>query len=370
MEPVLTRATAAILREPEGRFVLETVELDELRPDEILVRNEASGICHTDLLARHRVPLPAVLGHEGAGVVEAVGGAVTRVRVGDHVVISYPWCGVCSGCDGGAPYLCARHMQLAFSGARLDGSQSIKLDQRPISSAFFQQSSFATRCITLERAVVPVIGNHSSALMAAIPCGVQTGAGAVLNSLRVSAGDSLAVFGVGAVGMSAIMAGRLVGAFPMIAVDIVPERLQLARELGASHAIDARAGEVPAQIKDIVRGGVEFTVETSGNEQALNDAILSLGSGGSCGMVIAPHLGKKYPFSTTEIFTRAAHLVGIIQGSAVPRLFLTKLMELHRLGRFPFDRMIRYYDFDLINEAIADTHAGRTIKPVLRMPDA
>jgi aryl-alcohol dehydrogenase len=366
----MTQATAAILRKPEGRFVLESVELDELRRDEVLVRNEASGICHTDLLARERVPLPAVLGHEGAGVVEAVGEAVTRVRVGDHVVVSYPWCGTCDRCNSGEPYLCARHMQLAFSGARLDGSRSLTLGGRPISSAFFQQSSFATRCIALERAVVPVRADQPSRLVAAIPCGVQTGAGAVLNTLRVSAQHSLAVFGVGAVGLSAIMAGHLVGAFPLIAIDIVPERLALACELGASHAIDARTDDIAAQIREIAHEGADFTLETSGNEQALNDAVLALASGGTCGMVIAPHLGQKYPFSPSEIFSRGARLIGIIQGSAVPRLFLNKLLELHERGRFPFERMIKYYDFSAINEAIADTQAGRTIKPVLEMPGA
>jgi aryl-alcohol dehydrogenase len=354
-----THATAAILREPTGRFALERVELDELRRDEVLIRNEASGICHTDLLACERVALPAVLGHEGAGVVEAVGAAVTRVRVGDRVALSYPWCGLCPRCDGGEPYLCARHMQLAFAGMRLDGSQPIALGGRPISSAFFQQSSFATRCIALERAVVPVRGAQPSGLLAAIPCGVQTGAGAVLNSLAVSARHSLAVFGVGAVGMSAIMAGSLVGAHPLIAIDVLPERLMLARELGASHTLDARSADLAARLQDIVRDGVDFTLETA-----------ALASGGTCGMVIAPHLGRKYPFSPSEVFSRAARLIGIIQGSAVPRLFLPELLELHERGRFPFDRMVKYYELDAINEAIADTQAGRTIKPVLIMSEA
>jgi aryl-alcohol dehydrogenase len=164
------------------------------------------------------------------------------------------------------------------------------------------------------------------------------------------------------------MAGRLVGADPLIAIDIVPDRLALARELGASHVLDARDGELAARIRDIARDGADFTLETSGNEQALNDAILALASGGSCGMVIAPHLGHKYPFSPTEVFARAARLVGIIQGSAVPRVFLAKLLELHQRGRFPFDRMIKHYELAAINEAIADTQAGRTIKPVLDMP--
>lgn len=371
-----TKALAAVLREPHGRFSIETIELDVLRSDEVLVRNEASGICHTDLLARERMRLPAVFGHEGVGVIEAVGSGVTRVRPGDRVVLSYPFCGSCPRCERGEPYLCGKHMELAFGGTRLDGTRTITLRGQPASGAFFQQSSFATHSIALERAVVPFPGGPmgpgregpQSQLLAAIPCGVQTGAGAILNTFRVSVQESLAVFGVGAVGLSAVMAGHLVGASPLIAVDIVPERLDLAIELGATHVVNARAGDVAAHIRDITRGGVEYALETSGSDQALDDAILSLGSGGRCGMVIAPHLGKKYPFSPSEIFTRAASLVGIIQGSAVPRVFLRKLVTLHEAGWFPFERLIKSYELSEINEAVADMKAGRTIKPVLRMP--
>jgi aryl-alcohol dehydrogenase len=348
--------------------MLESIELDELRPGEVLVRIEAAGVCHTDLLAAVKgMAFPVVAGHEGAGVIEAVGAAVTRVRVGDRVVLSYPSCGLCERCETGEPYLCARHMELGFGGARLDGSQTIKLRGRPISSAFFQQSSFATRCIALENAVVPVGANHPGRLVAAIPCGVQTGAGAVLNTLRVSTQHSLAVFGVGAVGLSAIMAGRLVGAFPLIAVDVIPDRLALARELGASHAVDARGGDAVAQIREIARNGVDFTLENSGTERGLNDAVSALASGGTCGLIAAPHVGQSYPAWPFQIFARAAHLVGIIQGSAVPQVFLNKLLDLHDRGCFPFERMIKHYDFSAINEAIADTKAGRTIKPVLEM---
>lgn len=365
-----TKAMAAVLSEPHGRFFIEPIELDTLRSDEVLVRNEASGICHTDLLARERMRLPVVLGHEGVGVVEAVGSGVTRIRPGDRVVMSYPFCGSCPKCERGEPYLCGKHMELAFGGTRLDGSRTITLRGQPAAGAFFQQSSFATYSIALERAVVPFPAGQEgtpSQQLAAIPCGVQTGAGAILNTFRVSVQESLAVFGAGAVGLSAVMAGRLVGASPLIAVDIVPERLDLAIELGATHVVNARSGDVAAHIRDITRGGVEFALETSGNDQALDEAILSLGPGGRCGMVIAPHLGKKYPFSPSEIFTRAASLVGIIQGSAVPRVFLRKLVALHEAGWFPFDRLIKSYDLSEINEAVADMKAGRTIKPVLRM---
>lgn len=363
------KAVAAVLRQPDGLFSIDPIELDELRPDEVLVRNQASGICHTDALARHRLRLPAVLGHEGAGVVEAIGSAVTCVRVGDRVVVSYPWCGACMPCHRGEPFLCGKHMELAFAGSRLDGSYTIKLDSAPISSAFFQQSSFATRSIALERAVVPVVSDLPSTLLAAIPCGVQTGAGAILNTLRVSAQEGLAVFGVGAVGMSAVMAGRLCGAWPLIAVDIVPERLALARELGATHVIDASAGPVAGHVREIAPEGITVSLETSGSSQALEDAIAALTAGGRCGMVIAPHLGQKYPFSPTEIFTRAAHLIGIIQGSAVPREFLRTLLRLQRQGRFPFEQLVRVYELLQINEAFADAAASRAIKPVLKLEE-
>lgn len=214
---------------------------------------------------------------------------------------------------------------------------------------------------------MPVRDNLQAEMLAALACGVQTGAGAILNTMKVGPRDSLVVFGAGAVGLSAIMAGRLAGASPLIAVDIVEERLNLALELGATHTLNAREGNVEARIREIVPRGVDFTFETSANEQALNDAITSLGMGGQCGIVIAPHFGQKYPFSPTEILSHAATVRGIIQGSALPNTFLPKLIALHQQGRFPYDRLITTYAFEDINKAFEDTKAGRAIKPVLKM---
>ena len=362
-----TTATAAVVREPQGQFTFETIELDDLQSDEILVRNEASGICHTDFVAQNIMPLPGVVGHEGAGVIEAVGSGVSRVKVGDRVIISYPSCGICYGCLEGKPYHCAHHIPLGFEGTRLDGSHTIKLDGKAISGAFFQQSSFSTHSIAVERNIVPVTGNHKAEMLAAIPCGVQTGAGAILNTFKVGPRESLAIFGAGAVGLSAVMAGKLVGAFPVIAVDIVEARLELAKELGATHALNAKEGQVSERIKDIISTGVNYSLETSGNEHALNDAINCLATGGECGMVIAPHFGNKYPFSPTEVFRRAANLCGIIQGSSIPSTFLPTLLELNKQGRFPYDLLIKVYDFADINKAVAETKAGGPIKPVLKI---
>jgi aryl-alcohol dehydrogenase len=163
------KATAAVIGEPNGKFSLETVELDDLRNDEILVRIEASGICHTDIGAQHRVPMPVVLGHEGAGVVEEIGSGVSRVKPGERVIISYPWCGTCPPCAEGQAYICENVRSLCFSGARLDGSKTIALEGESISGAFFQQSSFATLSITLEQDVIPVEGNPLPEMLAAIP---------------------------------------------------------------------------------------------------------------------------------------------------------------------------------------------------------
>ncbi|HHJ15640.1 MAG TPA: NAD(P)-dependent alcohol dehydrogenase [Gammaproteobacteria bacterium] len=364
---MVTTATAAVVHEPQGTFTLQQVELDDLRPDEVLVRNQASGICHTDLVAQRMMTLPAVMGHEGAGVVEAVGRSVQRVRPGDRVIVSYPWCGACPQCMEGKPYYCSEHMPLGFGGTRLDGSGTMKHNGSQLSGAFFQQSSFATHSITPERDVVPVRDDCAAERLAALPCGVQTGAGSILNTFRVGARDSLVVFGAGGVGLSAVMAARLVGAAPLVVVDIIPERLELALELGATHVLDARNGPVAEQISEILPQGADYTYETSGNEQALEDAIASLKTGGQCGIVIAPHFGEKYPFSPTEVFKRAACLRGIIQGSSVPNTFLPRLLELNRAGRFPYERLIRTYAFEDINQAVEDFNVGRAIKPVLLM---
>lgn len=356
---------AAVLYQADQPLAIEPVELDALGPNEILVRNEACGICHTDLIAADMVPLPGVFGHEGVGIVEAVGASVTKVAPGMRVIASYPQCAVCSNCLDGKPYYCSHHMTLGFSGKRLDGSPTIFRDKQPISGAFFQQSSFATHSIVAEQNIIPAHDGMPSEILAAVPCGVQTGAGAVLNTFKPRAGDSLAVFGVGTVGLSAIMAGRLLSAFPLIAIDVNNTKLQLARELGATHLINAAEGDTTRQLREICPAGLNFTLETSANEAALESAIACLASGGTCGMVIAPNMGRKYPFSPSEIFRRAAVLQGIIQGSSVPQVFIPRLLELQRRGLFPFERLITKYPFEDINKAIQDVRKGSVVKPVL-----
>lgn len=360
-------AIAAITRVAGGPFEFEEVELDELRENEVLVRIEACGICHTDRKFQDRLTLPAVFGHEGTGIVEETGADVTSVTPGDRVIISYPWCGQCPSCRHSEPYRCEVIPALKFGGHRSDGTATISLKGEPITSAFFQQSSFATRAIALEHALVPVEGETDPEVLAALPCGVQTGAGAVLNTFAMNEEHSLVMFGVGTVGLSAIMAARMAGVATRIAVDLVPERLEKALALGATHAFDACDEEMVRQIRAILPHGASHSLESSITVEALEAAIDVLGQGGKVGVFSAPPPGQKFPFTTRGLFDRVGSLHGIVQGFSVPREFLPRLIRLQRSGDLPFERLVTVYDFRDIDRAFADAEAGSVIKPVLRM---
>ncbi len=363
----MVAATAAIVREPHGEMKLETVELDDLREREILVKVEASGICHTDAKYQGVLPLPAVFGHEGTGIVEAIGSGVTDVKPGERVIMSYAFCGACPCCENDKPYLCENTFELSFSGLRADGSSAIRLAGKPISGSFFQQSSFASHAITLERTVVPIRSDLPPEMLAAIPCGVQTGAGAMLNTFGVREGESLIIFGAGTVGLSAVMAARMINASTIICVDKLRNRLELAADLGATHVLNANDGEIPPRVKEILPRGVQYALDASATVDALEDAMQCIGQGGRIAVVSFPEGGKKFPFTTRDLFIRVGSLQGTIQGHSVPRQFLPKLIDWQARGLFPYDRLISTYDFADINKAFSDAQAGTVIKPVLIM---
>src|SRR4029079_11087129 len=220
---------------------LESLELAEPRDDEIVVRLVATGICHTDIAMRDQtfpVPQPIVLGHEGAGVVERVGHAVTKVVAGDHVVMTYNSCGKCASCEHHAPTYCHEFFGYNFGGSRPDGSSPLSQSGMTIHGNFFGQSSFASHAICHERNIVKVPREAPLDLIGPLACGIQTGAGSVINGLKVGVGDSIAIFGAGSVGLSAVMGARLVGAGTIISVDLLNSRLEMARELGATHVVN------------------------------------------------------------------------------------------------------------------------------------
>jgi aryl-alcohol dehydrogenase len=351
---------AAVLRRQGGPLRIETLEMEGPRDDEVLVRIVATGICRTDIDLCDDwddASQPVVLGHEGAGVVERVGKKVKSVSRGDHVVLTYQSCGRCSHCRRGHPADCSRFYDANFGFNRLDGSNA--LHKSGVRGHFFGQSSFATHCLVTERNLVKVSKDLPLEVLAPLGCGMQTGAGAVMNSLAVPPGASIAIFGTGAVGLAAVMAARVVGASPIIGVDMNPMRLDLALELGATHIVNNRHEDIASRIMAVSEGGIDYVLEITGDPEMLKIAIGMLKSGG----IVAIFTGGSEPDSLPE--GRKAR--SIIQGDAVPQRFIPKLISLYRRGRFPLDRLVKYYDFSQINQAMADARAGGTIKAVLRI---
>jgi aryl-alcohol dehydrogenase len=363
--------TAAIVRERSAPFALEKLELSEPRPDEVIVRVVASGMCQTDLHGRDGYfssPYPAVYGHEGAGIVHAVGSAVRTLAPGDHVVMSFPWCGTCSNCLHHKYCYCVHGRRLKMHGTRADGSTLMSRNGAPVYSAFFQQSSFGTYALTQERYAVKVRKDAPLEALGPLACSGQTGAGAVVNAMQPQPGDSLAIFGVGAVGLSALMAAKIAGCDPIVAIDVHGHRLALARELGATHAIDHTGRDkVVDEVRAIAPRGVRYALETSALPTVFRQAIEALMPGGTCVL-----LGSASPGTDVAIempFLQQGRTVrGVVQGESLPQEFIPRLVDLMVAGKFPIQKMIKFYDFVDINLAAAESSSGITIKPVLRMP--
>ena len=364
------KITAAVVEEKGASFALQEVELGEPRADEVVVRVAAAGICHTDLIIRDQwypVPLPGVLGHEGAGVVEAVGSAVTKVKPGDHVGMSYLSCGACANCVRSRPMYCLAFFPHNFNGARPDGSNALTRGGKALHGHFFGQSSFATHSIAPERNVVKVADDVPLELVAPLGCGVQTGAGAVLNALRPEPGTSIAVWGTGTVGLSGIMAARVTGCTTIVGVDVRANRLELALELGATAVVDAsQVEDVVGEVTRLTAGGAHYAIETTGVPDVLRQAVDALRVTGLCGVIGAPPMDTPVAFDMNSLLLGRT-VRGIVEGDSIPDLFIPALLDLHAQGRFPFDRLIEVYDFDRIDEAARDSEDGRVVKPVLTM---
>lgn len=366
----MMETTAAVLRGGHDPFVLETVTLDEPRANEVIVKVTAVGLCHTDLLMRELPPEffpgPRVFGHEGAGVVEAVGSAVTKVAPGDHVVLSFSSCGACDKCRNAEPTYCHDFALHNLAAMRPDGSMGITdASGAALGSHWFGQSSFGGYALVAERSVVKVADDVPLELAGPLGCGIQTGAGAVMNSLAVRAGESLVVFGTGAVGLAAIMAGRVVGANPIIGVDRHASRLELAAELGATHTIAAGSVEdVVGAVHGITGRGADYAVDTTGNLGVVQTGVACLHTSGTLGLI-----GVLFGELTIDagLLLMGRTITGIIEGDAVPELFIPRLIALWQAGLFPFDRLITTYPFADINTAVDDALSGRVIKPVLLM---
>lgn len=362
---------AAVSRAKGTPFSIEDIQLAEPDDDQILVKIVAVGICHTDLIVRDQyypIPQPIVLGHEGSGVVVKTGRNVTKVAPGDHVVLTIYTCGRCHPCVSGDPTSCDAIFGGNFGGRTLGGLCTLHgRNNEEIGCNFFGQSSFATYALSYERNTVKVPKEAPLELLGPLGCGLQTGAGSVLNALRPPAGSTIAIFGAGAVGLSAVMGAVLAGCGRIVSVDIKQNRLKLARELGATDTIDASSADPVAAIQNLTGGkGAPYVLETSGVPPVLVQAIRSSGVGGEIGIVGAPPMGTEIGVDVNFLlFNRT--LRGIIEGNAVSDVFIPRLVDLYLQGRYPIDKLIKVYDFDDINRAVEDSEKGITLKPVLRM---
>jgi aryl-alcohol dehydrogenase len=358
-----TTTTAAVLREPDGSFQIEEVTLADLGPTEVLVRIAGAGFCHTDVLPRGMAAqaLPAILGHEGSGVVVEVGAEVTEVAPGDVVVLSFASCGRCGRCVTGHPAYCVDFLALNLTGRDLAGNASaVDAAGAPVANRWFGQSSFAGHAVVDQRGAVRVDPDLPIELLGPLGCGIQTGAGTVLNVMRPVAGQSIVVFGAGAVGLAAVMAAKLAGASDIVAVDLHQSRLDLAVELGATRALLASDSDLVGKLVGD-SSGLDFAFDTTGLESVMDLALDALGHGGLLVLVGA---------SMDNLVVHPTRLTGkrvtyVLEGDADPQVFIPTLIEHWRSGRFPFDRLVTTFPLTGIDEAEAATRTGAAIKPVL-----
>ncbi|MFI5739486.1 NAD(P)-dependent alcohol dehydrogenase [Streptomyces anulatus] len=359
------RFGAAVLRGYEDPFAIEEVILDAGPADgEILVRIAGCGLCRTDLAVRRsagRSPLPAVLGHEGSGVVVETGGPDTGLGPGDHVVLSFDSCGRCRSCLGGAPAYCDRFAALNLFGGRTENAARFTDGAgKALAPRWFGQSSFAEYAMVPARNAVPVDASLPLELLGPLGCGFLTGAGAVLHSFGVGPGDTVAVFGAGAVGLAAVMAATAAGAL-VVAVDRHPERLALAERFHAV-PLDAATADLPGRIQRLTGGGAQYALDTTASARLINDALRSLRPTGHLGLVARLRTALPLEPGTLDRGRKISH---ICEGDAVPALLIPRLTGLWQAGRFPFDQLIRTYPLADVNEAERDCDAGRVVKPVL-----
>lgn len=361
---------AAVSRQAESAFTIEDVTLDAPRENEILVRIAGVGLCHTDLLARDMVlPIrqPSVLGHEGSGVVEAVGSAIESVKPGDHVVLTFAYCGSCRRCNDHDPACCVQFPVLNFSGGRSDGSMALHgTDGEAISSHFLGQSSFGSMALAYESNVIPIDRDVPIEIMGPLGCGVQTGAGAIMNTLACTSGSSLLILGGGSLGLSAVLAAIVQRCGTIIVSEPHAARRALAIELGATHVIDPAAQDVTAAVRAIVPQGVDYAFDTTGVAKVAGAALVAMGMRGKlviAGVPLDPASELGVPIM--PMVSMGQTVVGMVAGDSEPAEFIPRLVALYRAGQFPFDRLVTQYPLDQINEAVADHSSGRCVKAVL-----
>jgi aryl-alcohol dehydrogenase len=361
------KTRAAILSKINAKLTIDTVEVGKPKFGEVLVRMIATGICHTDISVINgtfQAPLPIILGHEGAAIVEALGPGVTTLRVGDHVVITpLTHCGNCRFCLQGEPFYCNGLPDTSFEGTMPDGTSRFTYKGKKISHLFCQ-SSFAEHSVVWAKSCVKVPKDAPLEKLGPLACGVSTGAGAVLNIAKVRAGDTVAIFGCGGVGLAAVMAAKLAGALQIIAVDVLDQRLEIARKLGATDTIQAKKGDPVKKIQKLTDGGVDYAFECIGRQDTILSSIDCIRMGGTAVITGGVPDGTEVTLNGADLLTK--NIRGNLAGASIPELFIPMLIKYWQRGDFPFDRLTsKTYTLNEINQAIFDMIKGKVIKPII-----
>lgn len=359
---------AAVLYEPNTPLKIEDVELEEPQANEILVKLVATGVCHSDLhFMKGEVPqpMPFVPGHEGAGVVEKVGPGVTTVQPGDHVILMVAFsCGKCRYCVAGRPTMCIENLPIQMTGTLPGGHTRLRKNGQPLQH-LFGLACYAEKVVVHERSAVKVRKDAPLNIVCVLGCGASTGIGAAINSTGIKAGESIIIFGCGGVGLSAVMGARLAGAGTIIAVDVLDSKLEKAKELGATHTINAKHEDPSARVTEILGGGADYALEFIGNVEVTMKAFACIRPGGKlivAGMSPITSLLTIAPFE----FLLGKTITGTVQGDVVAPIDIPRYVDLYMSGRLPLDKLIsRTYRLDQINEAFEAMEKGTAIRSVI-----
>jgi NDMA-dependent alcohol dehydrogenase len=364
------KAKAAVLFEVGQRLDIREVDVQAPRPGEVLIRMAAGGVCHSDLHAMTGhlvVALPAILGHEGAGVVADVGPGVTSVKPGDHVIPLWRLsCGVCEYCSDGRPALCNAGMQVRMTGRLPDGTTRFSLDGKEIKH-FTGVSTFSEYSVVPEAAVLKIPQDLPLDRAALLGCAVITGVGAVINCARVRPGSSVVVFGTGGVGLNAVQGARIAGAEKIVAVDLLDRKLEFAKKFGATHTVNAATGDPVAQVRALTGGrGVDYAFEVIGLPKTIRQAYDCLAKRGMAVVVGVTPMTMEVAVPVMSLVFEERVLTGSIYGSSRPRIDIPKLIDLYRAGTLKLDELLtRTYPFKEINEAYAALERGEVARSVV-----
>ncbi len=360
---------AAVLYNFNEPFKVETVELAEPRQGEVMVRLAASGVCHSDLSIQRGIlpmPPPVIIGHEGAGTVEAVGPGVTSVRPGDHVVLTWLYsCGRCRDCARGKPHLCETAAMATMSGGMYDGTTRFKVGGNEMRHWV---GTFSEYTVVPEQACVKIREDVPLESACLVGCGVMTGVGAAMNTAKVEPGDHVAVFGCGGVGLNVIQGAAICGAERIIAVDLVPRKLEMAVSFGATHAVDASQGDPVGQVRALTDGrGVDYAFEVIGNPKVIQDAYQAVRRGGKLVIVGVPPFGTEVSFLAASFPLEEKGVIGSYYGSPRFRFDMPRILDLYMAKKLKLDELVsRRLSLDEINTAMELMEKGEVARSIIR----